>query len=332
MNSGLSEDFSYDGLDRLTQSNVNGNIGGIDYNTSIDYAYDIKGNIVNKSNVGAYQYNSNIPHSPITTGSNNFVYDGNGNMIKNGAKRIAWTSFNKPKAFNKDSFETQFFYGADRSRYLKVQNGIGRTIYIGKLYEKITNNNTVQNRHFIYADGQLIAIHTKAKEDGVKKPDETRYLHRDNLGSIDTITDGKGSVVERMSYQSFGARRKGDWRNSTDLILPKLTNRGFTGHEHIDEMCLIHMNGRVYDQNIGRFLSPDPNIQAPYNTQSYNRYSYVLNNPLKYTDPSGYFFNNIFKFIDKVERTLLPVAYKVRRTVERALVKDPILRISASRS
>ncbi|VVH57833.1 Rhs family protein-like precursor, partial [uncultured Gammaproteobacteria bacterium] len=71
-------------------------------------------------------------------------------------------------------------------------------------------------------------------------------------------------------------------------IIPALTNRGFTGHEHIDEMGLIHMNGRVYDPQIGRFLSADPYIQAPYNTQSYNRYSYVMNNPLKYTDPDGY--------------------------------------------
>jgi RHS repeat-associated protein len=52
----------------------------------------------------------------------------------------------------------------------------------------------------------------------------------------------------------------------------------FTGHEHIDEMGLIHMNGRVYDPQIGRFLSADPYIQSPYNTQSYNRYSYVMNN------------------------------------------------------
>ncbi|WP_225879832.1 RHS repeat domain-containing protein [Abyssogena phaseoliformis symbiont] len=71
-------------------------------------------------------------------------------------------------------------------------------------------------------------------------------------------------------------------------IILALTNRGFTGHEHIDEMGLIHMNSWVYDPQIGRFLSADSHIQVPYNTQSYNRYTYALNNPLKYTDPSGY--------------------------------------------
>ncbi|CAC9977428.1 hypothetical protein, partial [uncultured Gammaproteobacteria bacterium] len=82
--------------------------------------------------------------------------------------------------------------------------------------------------------------------------------------------------------------------------MPALTNRGFTGHEHIDEMGFIHMNGRVYDPQIGRFLSADPYIQDPYNTQSYNRYSYVINNPLKYTDPTGNFFGIILSFISAV--------------------------------
>ncbi|VVH52016.1 hypothetical protein BPUTSESOX_619, partial [uncultured Gammaproteobacteria bacterium] len=96
-----------------------------------------------------------------------------------------------------------------------------------------------------------------------------------------------------------------DWRASDPLlpIIPALTNRGFTGHEHIDEMGFIHMNGRVYDPQIGRFLSADPYIQAPYNTQSYNRYSYVMNNPLKYTDPSGYWWNP-FKAVAKAWRSV----------------------------
>ncbi len=66
------------------------------------------------------------------------------------------------------------------------------------------------------------------------------------------------------------------------------TNRGFTGHEHLDQVGIIHMNGRIYDPTIGRFLQADPIIQDPYDTQSLNRYSYVMNNPLSYVDPSGY--------------------------------------------
>jgi len=74
-----------------------------------------------------------------------------------------------------------------------------------------------------------------------------------------------------------------------------ITDKGYTGHEQLDNVGLIHMNGRVYDPTLGRFLSADPNIQAPTNTQSLNRYAYVLNNPLSATDPSGYF--SLKKFI-----------------------------------
>lgn len=64
-------------------------------------------------------------------------------------------------------------------------------------------------------------------------------------------------------------------------------NRGYTGHEHLD-FGLIHMNGRVYDPRWGRFLQADPIIQSPYDLQNYNRYSYVMNNPLSFTDPTGF--------------------------------------------
>lgn len=73
-------------------------------------------------------------------------------------------------------------------------------------------------------------------------------------------------------------------------MAPSFTfTRGYTGHEHLDMFALTNMNGRVYDPVIGRFLSPDPYVQLPDFSQNYNRYSYVLNNPLMYSDPSGEF-------------------------------------------
>ena len=66
-----------------------------------------------------------------------------------------------------------------------------------------------------------------------------------------------------------------------------LLGHGYTGHEHLPEFGLINMNARLYDPALGRFLSPDPVVQAPDDTQSFNRYSYCLNNPLRYTDPDG---------------------------------------------
>jgi RHS repeat-associated protein len=78
------------------------------------------------------------------------------------------------------------------------------------------------------------------------------------------------------------------------------TERGYTGHEHFDTVGLIHMNGRVQDPTLGRFISADPLIQAPFNTQSHNRYSYVWNNPTSYIDPSGFQRICIRAFIGRV--------------------------------
>ncbi|HPR31300.1 MAG TPA: RHS repeat-associated core domain-containing protein [Prolixibacteraceae bacterium] len=91
-------------------------------------------------------------------------------------------------------------------------------------------------------------------------------------------------------FDAFGRRSNGaDWGYNTSEEPELLANRGFTGHEHLTEFGLINMNGRLYDPLVGRFLSPDNYVQAPGYTQSYNRYAYCLNNPLRYTDPSGEF-------------------------------------------
>ncbi len=326
---GLQESFYYDSLNRLTQSTITGQLKGIAYNRNTTYDYDTQGNITYNSDVGRYTYgdqrsNTPGPHAVINAGSQhrNYRYDANGNLLAGGGRSITWTSFNKPARFEKGGKVTTFAYGPDRARYLKTTN-TSRTLYIGKVYEKVIERTGAKTRiadkHFIYANGQLIAIHIKRLErkspqaDDNPLPDETRYLHRDNLGSIDTITDGRGNVVERMSYEAFGKRRGGDWRAATDTsyTLPSFTNRGYTGHEHVDEMGLIHMNGRVYDPELGRFLSADPNVQAAENSQSYNRYSYVLNNPLKYTDPSGYFWKKLKKFIKKNWRVIAAIGLAV---------------------
>ncbi|HFB66848.1 MAG TPA: RHS repeat-associated core domain-containing protein [Aeromonadales bacterium] len=104
-----------------------------------------------------------------------------------------------------------------------------------------------------------------------------------------------------MSFDSFGSRRNVNWvssvLNTPPITLVAITDKGYTGHEQLDDVGLIHMNGRVYDPLMGRFLSADPNIQAPTDTQSLNRYAYVLNNPLSATDPSGYFFKKLLQKI-----------------------------------
>jgi RHS repeat-associated protein len=94
-----------------------------------------------------------------------------------------------------------------------------------------------------------------------------------------------------------------------NTIRPVTTDRGFTNHEHLDTLGLIHMNARVYDPAIGRFMSPDPIVQDPYDLQSYNRYSYVRNNPLLYLDPSGHSWWTHFR--DHVLKPVVAIAVVV---------------------
>jgi len=114
------------------------------------------------------------------------------------------------------------------------------------------------------------------------------YLCKDHLGSITGIMEPDGDILEEYSFDAWGIRRNpADWSYS-NVSAPTYTQHGFTGHEHLDMFSLIHMNGRIYDPEISRFLSPDPVIQYPYNLLNYNRYTYCFNNPLKYTDLSGF--------------------------------------------
>jgi RHS repeat-associated protein len=110
------------------------------------------------------------------------------------------------------------------------------------------------------------------------------------------ITSGTGTLTERLSYDPWGKRRNATTNAWLSLapgsqLLPAtlaLLPRGYTSHEHLDKLGLIHMNGRVYDPELGRFLSADPLIQFPESTQGFDRYAYVGNSPLSYTDPSGH--------------------------------------------
>jgi RHS repeat-associated protein len=125
------------------------------------------------------------------------------------------------------------------------------------------------------------------------------YLFTDHLGSTHRITDANGLVQSANGAQAFtpfGGRAVPATGASLDSLGAqawfqfdsRLTHHGFTGHEMMDETDLIHMNGRVYDPRLLRFIQADPFVANAGNLQSYNRYSYVLNNPMMTTDPTGY--------------------------------------------
>jgi RHS repeat-associated protein len=310
----LVETFQYDGLNRLTQTAVLGQ-----YSTTI--AYDALGNISYKSDVGSYKYGENGagPHAVTSiTGlkSRQYSYDANGNRISSSAtgQQIEYFSFNKPRSIRQGNTTLEFEYGPNYSRYQHKVTKAGQTTtttYIGGgLMEREVDQNWVKNTHYLFAGGESIAVLIQ-KNHGIAE--ETRYLHKDHLGSIDAITDKDGQPVESFSFDAWGQRRHPDsWNTLTDAQLGELilnntgltTSRGFTGHEHLDEVQLIHTNGRLYDPIIGSFLSADPFVQAPTFSQSLNRYSYTLNNPLSLVDPSGFFLKKLWRGVKKAVKAV----------------------------
>ncbi|CAH1797012.1 unnamed protein product [Owenia fusiformis] len=318
------ETFSYDALDRITRATIKHLDPTKDITLTEDWEYDSIGNLRRYSGFGGlhYQYSAAQPHAVTKAGPNTYKYDLNGNMIQKNNQHVSWTSFNKPKTMDtKSSNHVEFEYDAHHSRFKKVTSA-ETVVYIGKLYERSTSHRNVvpetqtdqiTHKYYIYALGRLVAIESKKRND----PSATvKYLHGDHLDSVDTVTNANGDIIESLRYNAYGQRRSDSWADFRDCGVSAQsgsthTNRGFTGHEHIEELDLIHMNGRIYDPVVGRFLSPDPHVQDPYNTQSYNRYSYTLNNPLKHKDPSGYFFKKIGRLFKKYWRPIVAVAATV---------------------
>ena len=131
------------------------------------------------------------------------------------------------------------------------------------------------------------------------------YLHRDYQGTILQTTNAAGSIQDNRLFDAWGNVLKITTANNRILFTFLVTDRGYTGHEHLLSVGIIHMNGRLYDPFLHRFLSPDNYVQDPTNTQNFNRYGYVMNNPLTRIDPSG---EIVFAF-------LIPVLGKFFATV-----------------
>lgn len=277
----LMEDYTYDNLNRLTGVNING-MG------NVTTQYDGLGNITNKSGMGAYAYSVNKPHAVELVAGNTYVYDANGNISNGAGRTVTWSSYNKPSKIENLEAVSDFSYGPERARFRhtdkdKTANTTQVTDYVGDLFEKVVNGTLTEYKHTIRAAGETIALHT-TRSNSITT---TEYLLKDTQGSVVAATDETGAVTAHFDYDAFGSRRAMLGESFISEFISSLP-RGYTGHEHLDKLGLIHMNGRVYDPEIARFLSADPIVQAPNNLQSLNRYSYVMNNPMKFTDPSGF--------------------------------------------
>ncbi|MFB1484325.1 RHS repeat-associated core domain-containing protein [Corallococcus sp. RDP092CA] len=291
-----TEDFTYDSLDRLTRWTTFQNC----QKSVVDYSYDTTGNLLARTvSQGPgeslslfYERTGGAgPHAVTRSSLGSYTYDASGNQLTTPERSVEYSTFNLPTKVTKSGQDTQFRYDAIHRRVVKLSPNGDITISLGGRYEvrRKTDGTALHLFNVLGAEGPVAQVAWSTDAAGSITQTRKLDLHKDSLGSVDTLTDEKGSVIERMRYEPFGGRR---YVNSLSLPLTRSeasrVHLGFTGHETDEELGLINMKGRIYDPQLGRFLSPDPYLPAPRTSQSLNRYSYVLNNPLRYTDPSGF--------------------------------------------
>jgi RHS repeat-associated protein len=252
-----TQTFTYDDINRLRFA------GSSVYGT-LEFRYNEIGNMTYNSRVSTsnYIYWKDVfgtkPHAVYQAGSNTYQYDANGNVSARNGVTIIYDYDNRPTNIG----STTFTYDFSGQRVKK--NG---TVYVGKLYE-CNGSSCVK---YVFAGSNRIVS---------KSSSNTFYYHTDHLGSSSIITNSAGNKVQETYYYPFGETRY----NSGSA-----THYKFTGQEEDPETGLYYYGARYYDPVIARFISPDVFVQSPFNPQMLNRYSYTINNPLRYTDPSGHF-------------------------------------------
>ncbi|WP_437948975.1 FG-GAP-like repeat-containing protein [Sorangium sp. So ce296] len=216
-----------------------------------------------------------------------FGHDAAGRLERSSAGlRIMYTAFDLPRRVEKEGKSWAFLYDAFGARVKKKHEG-EETVYVGGLYERRTDAGGTRHVFRVASpEGEVaqVVFAGPGKE-------QTLYLHADPLGSVGLLTDEAGEEVERLHYEPFGRRIDADGK--APGVAKSEVKHGFTGHRHDDELGLIDMRGRVYDPSLRRFLTPDPLVSDPLWGQSYNRYSYVMNDPVNLVDPTGFYWKEV---------------------------------------
>lgn len=328
---GAREEFYYDGLHRLSTvrrfNGATGAYGATGWVAQESHGYDEVGNILNKGVVTAYNYTTNgsctrtwthlQPHAVRQVTANGqtrqYCYDANGNVTSatNATfQSITWSVANLARLITRSGTESsEFWYDPNRARYKHVArfgSTTETTLYMGALYERKQVGAAIEHVHYVRDGNDTVAVVRRTQG---STTNAVKYLHRDHLGSVVAATDPNRAVLERMAYDAWGKRRAdSSWstppagsfinRSTTTHGPIPAERRAYTGHEQLDTVGLVHMNARIYDPELGRFLSADPTVQFPESTQGFNRYTYTGNNPLTYYDPSGFsFWKKVMKVV-----------------------------------
>ncbi|PKP49048.1 MAG: hypothetical protein CVT92_15570 [Bacteroidetes bacterium HGW-Bacteroidetes-1] len=271
----MTESFGYDNLNRLDWIKLNNVETG-------KHVYDNSGlgNLTYKKADGqalfqnaVYGGNNAGPHALTSAATSPGIFPP-------AQQVIVYNVFDKVTSITEGDKSLQITYGHHRQRLGQQYTAAGITttkVYAGAC-EYITKNDQTTTLTYLSGQEGLFALHLKNPNGS----ENIRYIHMDHLGSWNTITDENGNLLQELSFDAWGNRRNpATWRAFTTTPADPFFDRGFTGHEHLYGFQLINMNGRMYDPVVSRMLSPDNFVQAPDFSQSFNRYSYCVNNPLR---------------------------------------------------
>jgi RHS repeat-associated protein len=290
----LAESFAHDSLHRLKTWTTSG--------VNVRYGYDDMGNMTSRNDgvtVAGTSWTPSLtaPHQIASSNDGTvFGYDLRGNMTRTGERATSFTSFGLPKTIDSPgtsgtTVHSDFRYDASGSRILKTTEtplGWGRittrTLTLGSLYERVGGAWLTPQIFRIAGPGGLSGELVYNSWGGFV----SRYRFADHLGSATLVTDADGNVQDRQKFDPFGRRIQPNAPQSSASRSNSTYSTGFTGQDHDDEHGLINMRGRMYDPNLGRFISPDPVMGDATLSQRWNRYSYVMNSPMALVDPSGY--------------------------------------------
>lgn len=297
---GTDETFSYDALNRLTSAATTVRRAL----SSRGFYYEDNGNLTYISSTGTILYDDlDSPYKATSLTNPAYI------TTPIPRQDISYNSYDRPASISQNGITATLTYNGaeDRVRMSVVDSTAASPsappamlltrYYIGGRYEIDSTSSTTTERFYLGGDAYSAPMVLLRTSDGNGQGTWTAYnIGRDYLGSITHITTVGGTPVAEYSYDPWGRARNPETLvlyspgSESELIL----GRGYTGHEYLPWFGLYNMNARLYDPLVGRFLAPDPFVQAPDFTQNFNRYSYCLNNPLKYSDESGEFVFSLF--------------------------------------
>ncbi|MBI1178900.1 hypothetical protein GC207_15825 [bacterium] len=275
-NSATMSSIGYDNLHRLTSLTRPGP-------TTTTFTYNALGNMLSNGEQGGSTYvyptSGILPHAVRIVGTKTNAYDQVGNMRFRAGQSLGYDPENRLTSVVSGGVTLATFGYADDGDRLWKQTTNTLSVWIGDLYEA----HGTTNLFHVFAGSRRIATYSP----GTQLPGaggtttSFNYYHPDHLGSSSLLTDGNGAVAEHYEYSAYGRER------ANGTAAPDASHR-FTGQIFDAEVGLYYYGARYYDADLGRFIQADTTIPDYFDPQSWNRYAYANNNPIKYTDPSGH--------------------------------------------